>query len=311
MYKRQSSQFYFALEDISDQLDGGYAVFGKVSDGFDFVQEIREGDRIVIARVVEGNISSRVSDIVTDSDLLNEYANRDGANKVNYLISMNQNSENNADSDHSTPKIEEPIDLQLLPTQMRQNEESKDDENKPTDGDDVIAINQVDGSSVVMGLKGNDQIEGSDGNDLISGNQGNDSLLGLEGNDWLRGGKGGDTLVGGVGDDYLIGDRGVDILTGGAGVDSFILRSDIVAGINEIDQADMITDFSTVDNDRIIVIVEFTSSEGLRYELIDDDTVIRLFDNSFILGVVKQTSIEDVQNNIFTVNFDDYALGLG
>ena len=224
---------------------------------------------------------------------------------------MNQNSENNADSDHSTPKIEEPIDLQLLPTQMRQNEESKDDENKPTDGDDVIAINQVDGSSVVMGLKGNDQIEGSDGNDLISGNQGNDSLLGLEGNDWLRGGKGGDTLVGGVGDDYLIGDRGVDILTGGAGVDSFILRSDIVAGINEIDQADMITDFSTVDNDRIIVIVEFTSSEGLRYELIDDDTVIRLFDNSFILGVVKQTSIEDVQNNIFTVNFDDYALGLG
>ena len=306
-----SSQFYFALEDISDQLDGGYTVFGKVSDGFDFVQEIREGDRIVIARVVEGNISSRISDIVTDSDLLNEYANRDGANKVNYLISMNQNSENNADSDHSTPKIEEPIDLQLLPTQMRQNEESKDDENKPTDGDDVIAINQVDGSSVVMGLKGNDQIEGSDGNDLISGNQGNDSLLGLEGNDWLRGGKGGDTLVGGVGDDYLIGDRGVDILTGGAGVDSFILRSDIVAGINEIDQADMITDFSTVDNDRIIVIVEFTSSEGLRYELIDDDTVIRLFDNSFILGVVKQTSIEDVQNNIFTVNFDDYALGLG
>ena len=306
-----SSQFYFALEDISDQLDGGYAVFGKVSDGFDFVQEIREGDRIVIARVVEGNISSRISDIVTDSDLLNEYANRDGANKVNYLISMNQNSENNADSDHSTPKIEEPIDLQLLPTQMRQNEESKDDENKPTDGDDVIAINQVDGSSVVMGLKGNDQIEGSDGNDLISGNQGNDSLLGLEGNDWLRGGKGGDTLVGGVGDDYLIGDRGVDILTGGAGVDSFILRSDIVAGINEIDQADMITDFSTVDNDRIIVIVGFTSSEGLRYELIDDDTVIRLFDNSFILGVVKQTSIEDVQNNIFTVNFDDYALGLG
>lgn len=49
----------------------------------------------------------------------------------------------------------------------------------------------------------------------------------------------------------------------------------------------MIIDFSIVDNDWIIVIVEFIFFEGLCYELIDDDIVIRLFDNSFILGVVK------------------------
>jgi peptidyl-prolyl cis-trans isomerase B (cyclophilin B) len=306
-----SSQFYFALEDISDQLDGGYAVFGKVSDGFDFLQEIQEGDRILIARVVEGNISSRESDLITDSDLFNELANKDGTNKVKYLISMDENSKNNADSDDSTPDIGDPIEPERSQSQITQNEESEDDENQATDGDDVIVINQVDESSVVMGLKGNDEIQGSDGNDLISGNQGNDSLLGLEGNDWLRGGKGDDTLIGGMGDDYLIGDHGTDILTGGAGADSFILRSNTAAEIEEIEQADMITDFSVVENDRIIVIAEFTSYEGLGYELIDTDTVIILLDNSFILGVVEKTSIENVENNILVVNSDDYALRLG
>ena len=298
-----SSQFYFALEDISDQLDGSYAVFGKVSDGFDFLQEIQEGDRILIARVVEGNISSRESDLITDSDLFNELANKDGTNKVKYLISMDENSENNADSDDSTPDIGDPIEPEISQSQITQ------DENQATNGDDVIVINQVDESSVVMGLKGNDEITGSDGNDLIAGNQGNDYLLGLEGNDWLRGGKGNDKLIGGMGDDYLIGDHGTDILEGGAGADSFILRSN--TAIEEIGQADMINDFNVGDNDRIIVITELTSSEDLIYELIGTDTVIRLPDNSFILGVVKGTPEENVKNNILLVNSDDYALRLG
>ncbi|MDE5099566.1 MAG: hypothetical protein O4861_15015, partial [Trichodesmium sp. St16_bin4-tuft] len=87
------------------------------------------------------------------------------------------------------------------------------------------------------------------------------------------------------------------------------LRSN--TAIEEIEEADMITDFNVGDNDRIIVIAEFTSSEGLSYEFIDTDTVIRLLDNSFILGVVKQTSIENVENNILVVSSDDYALRLG
>ena len=202
-----------------------------------------------------------------------------------------------------TQKFLEQIEAERSQSQITQ------DENQATDGDDVIVINQVDESSVVMGLKGNDEITGSDGNDLISGNQGDDSLLGLEGNDWLRGGKGNDTLIGGMGDDYLIGDHGTDILEGGAGADSFILRSN--TAIEKIEEADMIDDFNVGDNDRIIVITELTSSEDLIYEFIGTDTVIRLPDNSFILGVVKGTPEENVKNNILLVNPDDYALRLG
>ncbi|MGD1807587.1 peptidylprolyl isomerase, partial [Dapis sp. BLCC M126] len=346
-----SSQFYFPVEDATD-LDGGFAVFGEVTDGFDVVQELREGDRILAARVVEGNIPSRVSDIVTDSDLLNEYANKDGANKVNYLVSMDDDSENNADSDNNNSEIGESIDSELLATQIpatideevsgegdedsetdeetdeeTSDEETdendgegdeiasdvdEDDENDPTDGDDILEVSQVDDSLVMMGLEGNDQILGSDGNDVISGNQGNDSLFGLEGNDWLRGGKGDDELIGGVGDDYLIGDYGADILTGGAGADSFILRTDVVENdeVEEIDEANRITDFTPTE-DQIIIIAEFIPSDGLTYELVDGDAVIRLLDSSFILGVVEETSIEDVQNNIFAVNTDDYALRFG
>lgn len=101
----------------------------------------------------------------------------------------------------------------------------------------------------------------------------------------MWGGKGDDELIGGMGDDYLIGDYGIDILIGGVGVDSFILWSNIV--IEEIEEVDMIIDFNVGDNDWIIVIVEFIFFEGLSYEFIDNDIVIRLFDNSFILGVVK------------------------
>lgn len=43
-----SSQFYVSLEDIH-QLDGNYAVFGQVTDGFGVVQQLRQGD--IIERV--------------------------------------------------------------------------------------------------------------------------------------------------------------------------------------------------------------------------------------------------------------------
>ena len=350
-----SSQFYFALEDISNQLDGAYTVFGEVTENFDFVQEIREGDRILIATVVEGNIPSRVSEIVTDSDLLNEYANEDGENKVSYILSMDDNSDDSeisASNDSNNPEIEEPIDTELVASQLTQtideevsgegDEDSEtdeetseetsdeetdendgegdeiasgideDDENDPTDGDDILEISQIDESSVMMGLEGNDEIQGSDGNDLISGNQGNDSLFGLDGDDWLRGGKGDDIVTGGLGDDYLIGDYGADILTGGAGADSFILRTDVVENdeITQILQANRITDFTPTE-DRIIVTAEFIPADGLIYELVDEDTVVRLVGSNFILGVVEETSIVDVQDNIFAVNPDDYALSLG
>ena len=48
-----SAQFYIALEALPE-LDGRYAVFGRVKQGMDVVDRIRQGDRIVKARLVEG-----------------------------------------------------------------------------------------------------------------------------------------------------------------------------------------------------------------------------------------------------------------
>lgn len=48
-----SSQFYFALTDLPF-LDGNYAVFGKVTDGMDVVDNIKQGDRIDSAKVTQG-----------------------------------------------------------------------------------------------------------------------------------------------------------------------------------------------------------------------------------------------------------------
>ncbi|BAZ44147.1 peptidyl-prolyl cis-trans isomerase B [Chondrocystis sp. NIES-4102] len=48
-----SSQFYIALEDLPS-LDGDYAVFGKVVEGMDVVDKIKQGDRITSAKVTEG-----------------------------------------------------------------------------------------------------------------------------------------------------------------------------------------------------------------------------------------------------------------
>lgn len=48
-----SSQFYFALADLGF-LDGNYAVFGYVTDGFDVVNKIQQGDRIDSAKVTQG-----------------------------------------------------------------------------------------------------------------------------------------------------------------------------------------------------------------------------------------------------------------
>ena len=47
-----SAQFYVALEDLP-QLDGSYAVFGRVIAGMDVVSQLENGDRLVRA-VVSG-----------------------------------------------------------------------------------------------------------------------------------------------------------------------------------------------------------------------------------------------------------------
>lgn len=48
-----SAQFYVALEALPE-LDGRYAVFGRVTSGMDVIDRIQQGDRIVKASVLQG-----------------------------------------------------------------------------------------------------------------------------------------------------------------------------------------------------------------------------------------------------------------
>ena len=48
-----SAQFYVALQALPE-LDGRYAVFGRVSKGMEVIDQIRQGDKIVKATVVAG-----------------------------------------------------------------------------------------------------------------------------------------------------------------------------------------------------------------------------------------------------------------
>ena len=48
-----SAQFYVALEALPE-LDGRYAVFGRVTKGMDVIDRIQQGDRIIRATVIDG-----------------------------------------------------------------------------------------------------------------------------------------------------------------------------------------------------------------------------------------------------------------
>ncbi len=48
-----SAQFYVALQALPE-LDGRYAVFGRVNRGMDVIDKIQQGDKLIRARVIEG-----------------------------------------------------------------------------------------------------------------------------------------------------------------------------------------------------------------------------------------------------------------
>ncbi len=48
-----SSQFYFTLEDVP-YLNGNYAVFGKITQGLEVIDTIKQGDKITSATVTQG-----------------------------------------------------------------------------------------------------------------------------------------------------------------------------------------------------------------------------------------------------------------
>lgn len=92
-------------------------------------------------------------------------------------------------------------------------------------------------------------IEGTEGDDTIKGYPGNNTISGLGGNDYIVGSRvASNLLIGGDGNDTLVGgSEKDDILNGGKGADHFVIKDSIV------DHKTTITDFSTVEGDKIVI----------------------------------------------------------
>jgi Ca2+-binding RTX toxin-like protein len=128
------------------------------------------------------------------------------------------------------------------------------------------------GNDYITGDDGNDFLYGGTGNDFLSGGNGNDSLSGEDGDDQIFDSGGSNILAGGNGNDALYGGSGNDTLTGGAGNDSFgfnvtlgrdtivdftvgtdkiALRSDLFAGITNLNGSFNSAAFMKVANDSL------------------------------------------------------------
>ncbi|MEG4532117.1 peptidylprolyl isomerase [Microcoleus sp. D2_18a_D3] len=287
-----SSQFYFALDDLPF-LDGNYAVFGNVIQGFETVNAVQQGDRISTAKVVQGIVPSRVSSIITDVNVLNDFIN--STNFVNLPL-------------RALRLANTPNNYQVTSQDSQQNSNgvvggSANDRILGSPTDDAINGSQGNdtltgeaGDDFLRGGKGNDSISAGVGNDIINGNLGDDNLNGDAGNDFLRGGRGNDVLIGGDGNDVLIGDIGSDTLTGGAGADTFVL----VTGENlELDaSSDIILDFRPGDGDRIALTSPLSNTS---FTQSGSNTLIQF--GGVTLAVVQNATPAAVQNAAFEINF--------
>jgi peptidyl-prolyl cis-trans isomerase B (cyclophilin B) len=289
-----SSQFYFALDDL-DFLDGNYAVFGYVTQGFDTVNAVQQGDRTSTTKVVSGIVPSRVSTIIREASWLNNAINT--TNLLNLPL--------------RSLKLSETADnYQVTSQDFQQNAagvwagsgndtltgSATNDAVNGNRGNDTITGEA--GDDFLRGGKDNDSISGGLGNDILCGNFGEDTLNGGAGNDFLRGGVGNDVLSGGDGNDILIGDPGNNTLTGGSGADTFVsigvdpatLPFILLLPTNQI-----IVDFRPEEGDRIAVTgnlsdVTFTQS--------GNNTVINLAGSPL---TVQNATVASVRNAVFTI----------
>src|SRR4028119_1207876 len=286
-----SSQFYFALDNLPS-LNGNYAVFGNVIQGFETVNAVQQGDRISSAKVVQGIVPSRVSSIITDVNVLNDFIN--STNFVNLPL-------------RALRLANTPNNYQVTSQDSQQNSSgvlggSANDRILGAPTDDAINGSQGDdnltgeaGDDFLRGGKGNDSISAGVGNDIINGNVGDDNLNGDAGNDFLRGGRGNDVLIGGDGNDFLVGDIGSDTLTGGGGTDTFVL----VTGENlDLDTAsDIILDFRPGDGDRIGLTSNLSNTS---FTQSGSNTLIQF--GGVTLAVVQNVAPAAVQNAAFAIN---------
>ena len=286
-----SSQFYFALDDLP-ALNGNYAVFGNVIQGFETVNAVQVGDRISTAKVVGGIVPSRVSSIVSDVNALNALVN--ATNFVNLSL-RSLRLPNTPNNYQVTPQ-----DSQQNPSGVVAGSSNDGIVGSPTDdaingsqGNDTLTGEA--GDDFLRGGKGNDSISGGVGDDIINGNLGDDNLNGDAGNDFLRGGRGNDILIGGDGNDFLFGDTGSDTLTGGAGADTFVLST----GENlTLDTAsDIIIDFRPSEGDRIGLTSNLSNTS---FTQSGSNTLIQF--GGVTLAVVQNVAPAAVQNAAFAIN---------
>ncbi|NJK68768.1 MAG: peptidylprolyl isomerase [Microcoleus sp. CSU_2_2] len=289
-----SSQFYFALDDLPG-LDGSYAVFGYVTQGFDTVNRVQQGDRISSAKVVQGIVPSRVSTIIRDVNSLNNFINT--TNLVNLPLRSLRLS-NGADNYQVTSQ-----DSQQNPSGVQGGAGNDRLIGSPTN--DAISGNQGNdtitgeaGDDFLRGGKANDLITGGVGNDILIGNQGDDILNGDAGNDFLRGGQGNDTLVGGDGNDILIGDTGNNTLTGGGGADTFVsigVDPATLPFILLLPTSQTIVDFRPEEGDRIALTGKLSDTT---FTQSGNNTVINLAGSGL---VVQNATVASVQNAVFAI----------
>ncbi|MCC3406702.1 MAG: peptidylprolyl isomerase [Microcoleus sp. PH2017_10_PVI_O_A] len=289
-----SSQFYFSLGDWPF-LDGSYAVFGYVTQGFDTVDRVKQGDRISSAKVVQGIVPSRVSNIVKDVNWLNNAIN------TTNLLDLPLRSLRLSDGGDNYQVTSQ--DSQQNPGGVRGGAGNDRIVGSPTNdaingdrGNDTITGEG--GDDYLRGGKGSDLISGGAGNDILSGNFGNDTLNGDAGNDFLRGGVGDDVLNGGDGNDILIGDPGINTLTGGSGADTFVaigVDPATLPFILLLPTNQTIVDFRPQEGDRIALTGNLADIEFIQS---GNNTVINLAGSG---AIVQNTTVASVRNAVFTI----------
>ncbi|MEG4506536.1 peptidylprolyl isomerase [Microcoleus sp. F6_B4] len=289
-----SSQFYFALDDLPF-LDGNYAVFGNVIQGFETVNAVQQGDRISTAKVVLGIVPSRVSSIISDVNALNDLINTTNFVNLSLQALRLPNTPNNYQVTLQ--------DSQQNPSGVVGGSANDRILGSPTadaingsQGNDTITGEA--GDDFLRGGKGNDSISGGAGNDILIGNFADDTLNGDAGNDFLRGGQGNDILIGGDGNDILIGDTGNNTLTGGSGADTFVLLGVDPATLPFIillPTSHTIVDFRPQEGDRIAVTGNLSDTT---FTQSGSNTVINLAGAS---TVVQNATVASVQSAVFAI----------
>jgi Ca2+-binding RTX toxin-like protein len=122
------------------------------------------------------------------------------------------------------------------------------------DGNDTLYAEIADGGAGDDIIRSVDTAHGGDGNDSIIALAAQSAdLFGEDGNDYLEGGDVNDRIDGGAGNDVLRGGVGRDTTTGGAGADTFRFNSLSELSGNTAQTADIISDFSHAEGDRIVL----------------------------------------------------------